>query len=129
MSGQAAIVRSLQVWLFKHPAAPRACHLPDLRCNSPAVAFFHTPVRAPALTRSDKTKAPIYRLDKIPGDEDTVIIVFSAGPPYEDIAFRIVRKAWDYSHRRGFRSTFDRGVLQRESVGHVARRYMAAFAM
>jgi hypothetical protein len=63
---------------------------------------------------SDKSTAPTYRLQKTPGDNDTQIIVFTAGPPYEDIAFRIVRKPWVYSHRRGFRSTFDRGVLQRE---------------
>jgi hypothetical protein len=63
---------------------------------------------------SDKSTAPTYRLQKTPGDNDTQIIVFTAGPPYEDIAFRIVRKPWEYSHRRGFRSTFDRGVLQRE---------------
>ncbi len=38
--------------------------------------------------------------------------MFNAGPPYEDIAFRIVDKEWEYSHKRGFRSSFDRGVLQ-----------------
>jgi hypothetical protein len=33
-----------------------------------------------------------------------------AGPPYEDIAFRIVDKEWDYSAKRerGFKSTFDK---------------------
>lgn len=66
------------------------------------------------LISSDKSTAPTYRLQKDPSDPDTQIIVFTAGPPYEDIAFRIVRKPWEYSHRRGFRSTFDRGVLQRE---------------
>jgi hypothetical protein len=52
----------------------------------------------------------------IPDDPDTHMIVFTAGPPYEDIAFRIVRRPWEYSHRKGFRSMFDRGVLQRESL-------------
>ncbi|OWZ60198.1 cactin [Cryptococcus neoformans c45] len=60
----------------------------------------------------DKSKAPTYYLKSIPDDPDTQIIVFTAGPPYEDIAFRIVRRPWEYSHRKGFRSTFDRGVLQ-----------------
>jgi hypothetical protein len=60
----------------------------------------------------DKSKAPTYYIKKIPGDMDTQIIVFTAGPPYEDIAFRIVRRPWEYSHRRGFRSLFDKGVLQ-----------------
>ena len=62
---------------------------------------------------SDKTKAPTYYMKQIPDDPDTHIIVFTAGPPYEDIAFRIVRRPWEYSHRKGFRSMFDRGVLQR----------------
>ncbi|KAL7421742.1 hypothetical protein Q5752_003513 [Cryptotrichosporon argae] len=60
----------------------------------------------------DKTRAPTYYFRRIPDDNETVIIVFTAGPPYEDIAFRIVRFPWEYSHRRGFRSNFDRGVLQ-----------------
>ncbi|PWN51453.1 hypothetical protein IE53DRAFT_378939 [Violaceomyces palustris] len=60
----------------------------------------------------DKSSAPTYRIIKEPGNRDTVLLRFSAGPPYEDIAFRIVNKEWEYSHRRGFRSSFDRGVLQ-----------------
>ncbi len=60
----------------------------------------------------DKTKAPSYRLQKIPDDPDTVLLVFTAGPPYEDLAFRIVNKQWEYGHKRGFRNSFDRGVLQ-----------------
>ncbi|KAK8864289.1 hypothetical protein IAR55_001535 [Kwoniella newhampshirensis] len=60
----------------------------------------------------DKSKAPTYYLKPIPDDPDTTMLVFTAGPPYEDIAFRIVRRPWEYSHRKGFRSTFDRGVLQ-----------------
>lgn len=63
----------------------------------------------------DKTKPPTYHIKPIPGDNDTQLIVFTAGPPYEDIAFRIVKKQWEYSHRRGFRSVFTAGgVLQRK---------------
>ncbi|KAL9939304.1 hypothetical protein V8E36_002117 [Tilletia maclaganii] len=58
----------------------------------------------------DKTKAPSYRIVREPGNDETVLLRFFAGPPYEDLAFRIVNKAWD--HRRGFRNSFDRGVLQ-----------------
>lgn len=38
------------------------------------------------------------------------MIRFMAGAPYEDIAFRIVDKEWDYSAKRerGFKSTFDK---------------------
>ncbi|KAG8906865.1 hypothetical protein FRB99_005925 [Tulasnella sp. 403] len=59
----------------------------------------------------DKAKAPTYRIVKEPGNEDTCLLWFSAGPPYEDIAFRIVNRDWEYSHKRGFRSSFDRGCL------------------
>ncbi|KAK3986053.1 mid region of cactin-domain-containing protein [Cladorrhinum sp. PSN332] len=48
------------------------------------------------------------------GSEDTCLIRFIAGPPYEDIAFRIVDREWDYSAKRerGFKSSFDKGILQ-----------------
>jgi hypothetical protein len=69
----------------------------------------------------DKTKAPSYRIEREggrkrgqtfapAGEEDTCLIRFVAGPPYEDIAFRIVDREWDYSAKRerGFRSSFER---------------------
>ncbi|KAF7790842.1 hypothetical protein EIP86_001799 [Pleurotus ostreatoroseus] len=59
----------------------------------------------------DKSKAPTYKIVKEPGNDDTVLLHFSAGPPYEDIAFRIVNREWEFSHKRGFRSSFDRGCL------------------
>ncbi|KAJ2747900.1 hypothetical protein GGI19_006309, partial [Coemansia pectinata] len=60
----------------------------------------------------DKSSAPTYRIENDPMDEDTVILRFIAGPPYEDVAFRIVNREWEWNRRRGFRNTFDRGVLQ-----------------
>ncbi|PKS08335.1 hypothetical protein jhhlp_005279 [Lomentospora prolificans] len=69
----------------------------------------------------DKTKAPTYKIIREhgrrrgesftpAGEADTCLIRFIAGPPYEDIAFRIVDREWDYSAKRdrGFRSTFDK---------------------
>ena len=69
----------------------------------------------------DKTKGPTYRIEREngrkrgessaeAGEEDTCLIRFMAGPPYEDLAFRIVDKEWDYSAKRerGFKSTFDK---------------------
>ena len=69
----------------------------------------------------DKAKAPTFRIIREhgrkrgesfapAGEEDTCLIRFIAGPPYEDIAFRIVDKEWDYSAKRdrGFRSSFDK---------------------
>lgn len=69
----------------------------------------------------DKSKAPTYHIKRIPEDPDTQMIVFTSGPPYEDIAFRIIRRPWEYSHRKGFKSNFDRGVLQRRSTLAVCR--------
>ncbi|KAF9346985.1 hypothetical protein BGX26_001495 [Mortierella sp. AD094] len=60
----------------------------------------------------DKSQAPTYEIIKEPGTTDTVLIKFKAGPPYEDIAFRIVNREWEHSHKRGYKSVFDRGVLQ-----------------
>ncbi|SPC66825.1 related to cactin [Ustilago sp. UG-2017b] len=60
----------------------------------------------------DKNAAPTYKVVKERGEEQTVLLRFSAGPPYEDVAFRIVNREWEYSHKRGFRNSFDRGVLQ-----------------
>ncbi|CAN1284350.1 CTN [Linum perenne] len=59
----------------------------------------------------DKTKAPTYTIDKDGNSDETCIIRFHAGPPYEDIAFRIVNKEWEYSHKKGFKCTFERGIL------------------
>ncbi|ORZ21424.1 mid region of cactin-domain-containing protein [Absidia repens] len=59
----------------------------------------------------EKSVAPTYFIEKDPESPDTVLIRFHAGPPYEDIAFRIVKREWEYSHKKGFKCTFDRGVL------------------
>jgi hypothetical protein len=69
----------------------------------------------------DTSKAPTYKIEReggrkrgqsfaAAGEEDTCLIRFISGPPYEDIAFRIVDKEWDYSAKRdrGFKSSFDK---------------------
>ena len=60
----------------------------------------------------DTSKAPSYRIepDGSPNAE-TCILKITAGPPYEDIAFKIVNKEWEHSHKRGFRCTFERGIF------------------
>ncbi|KAK4154696.1 mid region of cactin-domain-containing protein [Chaetomidium leptoderma] len=73
----------------------------------------------------DKTKAPTFKIVREhgrrkgesfapAGKEDTCLIRFIAGPPYEDLAFRVVDREWDYSAKkeRGFKSSFDKGILQ-----------------
>lgn len=59
----------------------------------------------------DKSKAPVFTIEKDGNSAETCIIRFHAGPPYEDIAFRIVNKEWEYSHKKGFKCTFERGIL------------------
>eukprot|EP00884_Botryococcus_braunii_P020423 jgi/Botrbrau1/7064/Bobra.0165s0087.1 len=62
----------------------------------------------------DKAQAPEYFLEKDPqADEhgNTCILRIQAGPPYEDIAFRIINKEWEYSHKKGFKCSFERGIL------------------
>lgn len=59
----------------------------------------------------DKTKAPTYCIERDGSNGETCLIRFHAGPPYEDIAFRIVNKEWEYSHKKGFKCTFERGIL------------------
>ena len=58
----------------------------------------------------DRTKAPQFYLEPSESSE-TCIIRFHAGPPYEDIAFKIVNREWDYSDRHGFKCFFDKGVM------------------
>lgn len=60
----------------------------------------------------DPSTPPRFRLEPDPsGNPDFQIIRFMAGPPYEDLAFKIVRKEWEYSFKRGYKCVFDRGVL------------------
>lgn len=85
----------------------------------------------------DKAKAPTFKIFREhgrkrgesfapAGEEDTCLIRFIAGPPYEDIAFRIVDREWDYSAKRdrGFRSSFDKVRLSFATNNHQARRQM-----
>uniref|UniRef100_A0ACD5V421 Uncharacterized protein n=1 Tax=Avena sativa TaxID=4498 RepID=A0ACD5V421_AVESA len=57
------------------------------------------------------TKPPEYTVHQDGESDETCIIRFHAGPPYEDIAFRIVNKEWEYSRKAGFKCTFERVVL------------------
>jgi len=58
----------------------------------------------------DKSKAPQYFFERA-DTQDTCIIRFHAGPPYEDIAFKIVNREWDMTEKSGFKNVFDRGIL------------------
>lgn len=60
----------------------------------------------------DKTKTPHYSITPCKDNKDFAILRFHAGPPYEDVAFKIVNKEWDISHRHGFRNQFQNGIYQ-----------------
>jgi hypothetical protein len=60
----------------------------------------------------DKTKTPQYTLTPCDDSKDFAILRFRAGPPYEDIAFKIVNREWEYSYKRGFRCQFHNNIFQ-----------------
>ena len=61
----------------------------------------------------DRTKTPTYVVQPDPeGNQDVCILRIKGGPPYEDIAFKIVNREWEYAQKRGFRCVFERGILQ-----------------
>jgi len=58
----------------------------------------------------DPTKTPQYFIETADSDE-FCIIRFHGGAPYEDIAFKIINKEWNRSRKRGFKCSFQRGIL------------------
>ncbi|XP_006869009.1 PREDICTED: cactin [Chrysochloris asiatica] len=60
----------------------------------------------------DKRATPEYFLEACADNRDFATLRFHAGPPYEDIAFKIVNREWEYSHRHGFRCQFANGIFQ-----------------
>ncbi|XP_064424401.1 splicing factor Cactin isoform X2 [Latimeria chalumnae] len=60
----------------------------------------------------DKRSTPEYFLEACQDNKDFGVLRFHAGPPYEDIAFKIVNREWEYSHRHGFRCQFSNGIFQ-----------------
>ena len=73
----------------------------------------------------DRSCTPKYRLEPLPaavreGEDEAggggssseyCMLRFIGGAPYEDVAFKIVRREWEFAPRRGFRCVFDKGVL------------------
>ena len=59
----------------------------------------------------DKTKTPQYFVEAT-DEKEFAIIRFHAGPPYEDVAFKILNKEWEINRKAGFKCVFDRGILQ-----------------
>ena len=59
----------------------------------------------------DSSSVPQYFLEACADSKDFCILRFHAGPPYEDIAFKILNKEWNKLPRHGFRCVFERGIL------------------
>ncbi|GLH02384.1 Cactin [Gryllus bimaculatus] len=60
----------------------------------------------------DKNTTPEYFLTPCSDNRDFANLRFHAGPPYEDIAFKIVNREWEYSYKRGFRCQFHNNIFQ-----------------
>ncbi|CAD0202919.1 unnamed protein product [Chrysodeixis includens] len=60
----------------------------------------------------DKNATPEFSLKACPENQDFAVLRFHAGPPYEDIAFKIVNREWEYSYKRGFRCHFHNNIFQ-----------------
>merc|ERR1719385_81661 len=58
----------------------------------------------------DPLTPPTYKLYE-KEDSEYAILIFHSGPPYQDIAFKIVNNEWEPSHRRGFRCRFEKGIF------------------
>ncbi|KAM7022712.1 LOW QUALITY PROTEIN: splicing factor Cactin-like [Passerculus sandwichensis] len=59
----------------------------------------------------DKHSVPEYFLEACQDSKDFAIPRFHARPPYEDIAFKIVSREWEF-HRNGFCCQFANGIFQ-----------------
>ncbi len=60
----------------------------------------------------NSSDVPQYFLEACSDNKEFCILRFHAGPPYEDIAFKIVNREWNKLPKHGFRCVFERGILQ-----------------
>ncbi|CAF4879244.1 unnamed protein product [Rotaria sp. Silwood1] len=60
----------------------------------------------------DKNQQPSYSLTICENNRNFSILKFHAGPPYENIAFKIVNEEWDKSCKHGFQCLFQNGILR-----------------
>ena len=60
----------------------------------------------------DKRATPQYTLTPCKDNADFCILLIRAGPPYENIAFKIVNREWEYGYKRGFRCQFQNNIFQ-----------------
>ncbi|XP_040574553.1 splicing factor Cactin [Lepeophtheirus salmonis] len=60
----------------------------------------------------DKSGTPSYTLRPCAENRDFCILRIHVGPPYEDIAFKIVNREWEYGYKRGFKCQFHNNIFQ-----------------
>lgn len=60
----------------------------------------------------DKSVTPTYKITPCSENKDFAFIRFTAGPPYEDICFKIVNREWNYSYKSGYKCQFQNNILQ-----------------
>lgn len=60
----------------------------------------------------EKNTIPEYSLTPCTENTDFANLRFHAGPPYEDIEFKIVNQEWERPLRKGFRCQFLNSILQ-----------------
>ena len=54
----------------------------------------------------DKSKTPTYTLTPCSDNPEFATLRITASPPYEDIAFKIVNREWEFGYKRGFKCHF-----------------------
>ena len=54
----------------------------------------------------DKSKTPTYTLTPCADNPEFAVLRITASPPYEDIAFKIVNREWEFGYKRGFKCHF-----------------------
>lgn len=82
----------------------------DSRTNPPpkTIMWYDFTLFYPALAKTKRNPLHFFRIEDTPSgpQDEYCLLVFSVGPPYADVAYRIVRKQWD-PRRGGVRVSFD----------------------
>lgn len=82
----------------------------DSRTNPPpkSVMWYDFTLYYPALANTKRSPLTFFRVEDTPKGptDEYCLLVFSVGPPYADVAYRIERKQWD-PRRGGVRISFD----------------------
>ena len=60
----------------------------------------------------DKKATPDYKITPCKDNPEFGILKIHAGPPYEDIAFKIVNREWEFGYKRGFKCQFHNNIFQ-----------------